>query len=122
MLNNLLCVQTHENLEHLAMMETVLGAIPESLGRRASRDAEKYFRWAHSLSGFWSNACDCNPFPHTRELTTLSPFRRRGKLAWPEAASSRKSVRAVQRLAGLQKHISASCDASLKPLLQPLVS
>ncbi len=72
------------------MMEAVLGSIPESMGRRAARDAEKYFR-------------------------------RRGKLAWPEAASSRKSIRAVHRLSGLQKHIAASCDASLKPELQPLV-
>lgn len=36
--------QTHENLEHLAMMEAVLGQIPQALGREASRDAEKYFR------------------------------------------------------------------------------
>ena len=49
------------------MMEAVVGPIPDSMGRRAARDAEKYFR-------------------------------RRGRLAWPEAASSRKSVRAVQRL------------------------
>jgi dual-specificity kinase len=34
-------LQTHENLEHLAMMEAVLGSIPEGMGRRASRDAEK---------------------------------------------------------------------------------
>ena len=52
---------------------------------------------------------------------TMQYFRRRGKLAWPEAASSRKSVRAVQRLSGLQKHIAASCDASLKPVLHSLV-
>ena len=85
-----LLAQTHENLEHLAMMEAVVGPIPDSMGRRAARDAEKYFR-------------------------------RRGRLAWPEAASSRKSVRAVQRLSSLQKHIAASCDASLRPMLQPLV-
>ncbi|KAL8110010.1 serine/threonine-protein kinase AFC3 isoform X2 [Apium graveolens] len=36
--------QTHENLEHLAMMERVLGPLPEHMTRRADRGAEKYFR------------------------------------------------------------------------------
>ncbi|KAK6119447.1 hypothetical protein DH2020_046727 [Rehmannia glutinosa] len=36
--------QTHENLEHLAMMERVLGPLPEHMTRRANRGAEKYFR------------------------------------------------------------------------------
>ncbi|KAF9612843.1 hypothetical protein IFM89_004253 [Coptis chinensis] len=36
--------QTHENLEHLAMMERLLGPLPKHMIRRASRDADKYFR------------------------------------------------------------------------------
>ncbi|KAI3687404.1 hypothetical protein L1987_81100 [Smallanthus sonchifolius] len=36
--------QTHENLEHLAMMERVLGPLPEHMIRKANRGAEKYFR------------------------------------------------------------------------------
>lgn len=36
--------QTHENLEHLAMMERVLGPLPEHMIHRADRGAEKYFR------------------------------------------------------------------------------
>ncbi|KAI9097925.1 hypothetical protein K1719_025696 [Acacia pycnantha] len=36
--------QTHENLEHLAMMERVLGPLPEHMARRSNRGAEKYFR------------------------------------------------------------------------------
>ena len=35
--------QTHENLEHLAMMEAVLGPLPEHLARAANRQAAKYF-------------------------------------------------------------------------------
>ncbi|XP_034201038.1 serine/threonine-protein kinase AFC3 isoform X2 [Prunus dulcis] len=35
---------THENLEHLAMMERVLGPLPQQMTRRANNDAEKYFR------------------------------------------------------------------------------
>jgi dual-specificity kinase len=36
--------QTHENLEHLAMMERVLGPLPKHMIVRADRRAEKYFR------------------------------------------------------------------------------
>ncbi|XP_058111180.1 serine/threonine-protein kinase AFC3 isoform X2 [Magnolia sinica] len=36
--------QTHENLEHLAMMEGVLGPLPEHMIRKAHRCVEKYFR------------------------------------------------------------------------------
>jgi hypothetical protein len=35
--------QTHENLEHLAMMERVLGQIPDSLIARANKATAKYF-------------------------------------------------------------------------------
>ncbi|AES72145.1 putative dual-specificity kinase CMGC-CLK family [Medicago truncatula] len=36
--------QTHENLEHLAMMERVLGPIPQHMLKRADHAAEKYVR------------------------------------------------------------------------------
>ncbi|XP_061366681.1 serine/threonine-protein kinase AFC1 isoform X1 [Gastrolobium bilobum] len=36
--------QTHENLEHLAMMERVLGPLPPHMVGRADRRAEKYFK------------------------------------------------------------------------------
>ncbi|KAK3158367.1 hypothetical protein QOZ80_2AG0136210 [Eleusine coracana subsp. coracana] len=36
--------QTHENLEHLAMMERVLGPMPYHMLKRADRQAEKYIR------------------------------------------------------------------------------
>ncbi|KAK8645144.1 hypothetical protein V6N13_118993 [Hibiscus sabdariffa] len=42
--------QTHENLEHLAMMERVLGPLPEHMIRRANRGAEKYFRRGSRLN------------------------------------------------------------------------
>ncbi|KAL0087755.1 kinase-like domain-containing protein [Phycomyces blakesleeanus] len=35
--------QTHENLEHLAMMEAVLGKVPLRISRNASREPQKYF-------------------------------------------------------------------------------
>ncbi|KAG0502237.1 hypothetical protein HPP92_002309 [Vanilla planifolia] len=36
--------QTHENLEHLAMMERALGPIPRHMIKRADNHAERYFR------------------------------------------------------------------------------
>ncbi|CAI8609833.1 unnamed protein product [Vicia faba] len=36
--------QTHENLEHLAMMERVLGPLPMHMLKKVDRHAEKYFR------------------------------------------------------------------------------
>lgn len=36
--------QTHEDLEHLAMMERVLGPFPQRMLKRADRHAEKYVR------------------------------------------------------------------------------
>ncbi|KAJ8758906.1 hypothetical protein K2173_002685 [Erythroxylum novogranatense] len=36
--------QTHENLEHLAMMERVLGPLPQLMLKRVDRHAEKYVR------------------------------------------------------------------------------
>ncbi|CAI9093480.1 OLC1v1028985C1 [Oldenlandia corymbosa var. corymbosa] len=36
--------QTHENLEHLAMMERVLGRLPEHMTQKATRGAEKFFK------------------------------------------------------------------------------
>ncbi|BBN11000.1 hypothetical protein Mp_5g08240 [Marchantia polymorpha subsp. ruderalis] len=42
--------QTHENLEHLAMMERVLGPIPQSMIKRADRRAEKYLTHGRELN------------------------------------------------------------------------
>ncbi|CAH9106253.1 unnamed protein product [Cuscuta epithymum] len=36
--------QTHDNLEHLAMMERVLGPLPDHMVQQANRGAEKYFK------------------------------------------------------------------------------
>ncbi|XP_057971099.1 serine/threonine-protein kinase AFC1 isoform X3 [Malania oleifera] len=64
--------QTHENLEHLAMMERVLGPLPQHMVVRADRrHAEKYFR-------------------------------RGARLDWPGGATSRESMRAVWKLPRLQ--------------------
>lgn len=57
--------QTHENLEHLAMMEAVLGPIPEGLATRAEKTFPKFFqrgrlRWpAGAASKKSARVCVC---------------------------------------------------------------
>ncbi|KAL6997081.1 Serine/threonine-protein kinase afc2 [Sarracenia purpurea var. burkii] len=83
--------QTHENLEHLAMMEKVLGPLPQHMLKRVDRHAEKYIR--------------------------------SGRLDWPEGATSRESIKAVQKLPSLQNIIMQHVDEAgdLIHLLQGLV-
>ncbi|KAG1358928.1 serine/threonine-protein kinase AFC2 [Cocos nucifera] len=80
--------QTHENLEHLAMMERVLGPLPQHMLKRADRHAEKYVR--------------------------------RGRLNWPEGATSRESNRAVQKLPRLQNLVMQHVDHSAGDLIDLL--
>lgn len=71
--------QTHENLEHLAMMSCVLGPMPESMIRRADRYGQKYF--------------------------ARRPGGRRA-LNWPGGASSKASIRSVRHVQPLPDIIS----------------
>ncbi|KAK1295549.1 Serine/threonine-protein kinase AFC2 [Acorus calamus] len=80
--------QTHENLEHLAMMEKVLGPIPQHMLKRADRHAEKYVR--------------------------------KGRLDWPEGATSRESIRAVLKLPRLQNLVMQHVDHSAGDLIDLL--
>ncbi|KAG5618048.1 hypothetical protein H5410_017872 [Solanum commersonii] len=80
--------QTHENLEHLAMMEKVLGPLPQHMLKRVDRQAEKYVR--------------------------------RGRLDWPEGATSRDSIKAVLKLARLQNIIMQHVDHSAGDLINLL--
>ncbi|XP_074574879.1 serine/threonine-protein kinase AFC1-like [Curcuma longa] len=83
--------QTHENLEHLAMMERVLGPLPQHMVVKADRNAEKYFRQSRAL-----------------------------RLDWPEGASSRESVRAVWKLPRLQNLVMQHVDHSAGDLIDLL--
>ena len=76
--------QTHENLEHLAMMEAVLGAVPSDMARAS-----------------------------TGAVATL--FDAGGRLDWPAGASSRRSVRAVAKLAKVRTQLDTLADASMAP-------
>ncbi|KAG4155274.1 hypothetical protein ERO13_D03G101900v2 [Gossypium hirsutum] len=81
--------QTHENLEHLAMMERVLGPpLPQHMLKRVDRHAEKYVR--------------------------------RGRLDWPDGATSRESIKAVLKLPRLQNLIMQHVDHSAGDLIHLL--
>ncbi|XP_002530054.2 serine/threonine-protein kinase AFC2 isoform X3 [Ricinus communis] len=80
--------QTHENLEHLAMMERVLGPLPQHMLRRADRHAEKYVR--------------------------------KGRLDWPDAATSRESIKAVMKLPRLQNIVMLHVDHSAGDIIDLL--
>lgn len=67
--------QTHENLEHLAMMSCVLGPIPDSMIRRADGSGQKYFM---RVKGG------------------------RRALNWPGGASSKASIRSVRKVQSLE--------------------
>ncbi|GBE88243.1 Dual specificity protein kinase lkh1 [Sparassis crispa] len=41
--------QTHDNLEHLAMMEQVMGKMPESFAKNAERNKPEFFKEGHKL-------------------------------------------------------------------------
>lgn len=47
--------QTHENLEHLAMMEAVFGPMPETFARRAARNRSEWFTKNYRLDYPQSN-------------------------------------------------------------------
>ncbi|XP_073284175.1 serine/threonine-protein kinase AFC2-like isoform X3 [Primulina huaijiensis] len=80
--------QTHENLEHLAMMERVLGPLPHHMLKRAVGHAEKYIR--------------------------------RGRLDWPEGATSRDSIKTVSKLPRLPNLIMHHVDHSAGDLIKLL--
>ncbi|KAI4984629.1 hypothetical protein ZWY2020_017259 [Hordeum vulgare] len=77
--------QTHENLEHLAMMERVLGPLPRHMLERADHHVQKYIR--------------------------------RGRLNWPEGATTRESMRAVLKLPRLQNLVMQHVDHSAGDLI-----
>lgn len=83
--------QTHENLEHLAMMQAVLGPMPKEMAARASE----------------------GPF-QVRSLFRRGP-RTPARLNWPEGAEGKKSLRAVAKMETIQKHLATRCDESVQP-------
>jgi dual-specificity kinase len=90
---------THENLEHLAMMEAVLGPMP--LGYAAAAAAKNAPGVAELFEGEGGAHAAAGAPPPAR-------------LAWPGAAP-KKSLRAVGRLGPLEDFLRAQGDAELGP-------
>ncbi|KAK1289366.1 Serine/threonine-protein kinase AFC2 [Acorus calamus] len=80
--------ETHENLEHLAMMEKFSGVFPDHMLKRADQHAQKYIR--------------------------------KGRLNWPEGATSKYSVKAVQELPRLPDLVMRHADHSAGDLIELL--
>ncbi|KAK8926678.1 Serine/threonine-protein kinase AFC1 [Platanthera zijinensis] len=93
--------QTHENLEHLAMMERVLGPLPMNMIWKAEISK------ALCIFIFWSR--------HAEKY-----FKRGIRLDWPEGATSRESMRAVAKLPRLQNLIMQHVDHSAGDLIDLL--
>jgi len=81
--------QTHDNLEHLAMMQAVIGLMPDS-----TRNA--------ALAG---------------QSSSVLPLFKRGRLNWPDGADSKRSVKAVSKIRPLAEHLRAHADSSIGPYL-----
>lgn len=97
--------QTHENLEHLAMMERVLGPIPQHMTKRAGWVIHHPWSFVvigqHHLPIISARLTLCS-LSNLRCSRHAEKYVRRGRLDWPEGAGSRESIRAVQRLPRLQ--------------------
>eukprot|EP00803_Ostreobium_quekettii_P004479 evm.model.scf_2131.2 EVM.evm.TU.scf_2131.2 scf_2131:12058-12868(+) len=64
--------QTHENLEHMAMMEKVLGPIPEKMIRNCSKAMKKYFEHGQL---FWpQGASSRKSVRAVRKLSSLKDY------------------------------------------------
>jgi len=91
--------QTHENLEHLAMMERVLGPMPQNMLKRVEWVIYHICNLIYNhmlLFQLLLNPSLCFLSRHTEKYV------RRGRLDWPEGAASRESIKAVLKLPRLQ--------------------
>lgn len=90
--------QTHNNLEHLAMMEVVIGQMPGSLA-------------AASVAKSKSTTANSEKL-----------FKDGNRLNWPEGADGKKSLRAVAKMRPLREHLMAKGDASIHEHLDVMTS
>jgi dual-specificity kinase len=90
--------QTHENLEHLAMMEAVIGPMPDSIIRSATKSGAN---------------------PSVLELFNLRS--RTKRLHWPEGAEGKRSLRAVGKLKSMRSYLESNADPSVHPHLRVIV-
>jgi dual-specificity kinase len=105
--------KTHDNLEHLAMMQKVLGVIPASMVKKMQAQSSASSSSASAAGGGANNP---NPNP-AREYFEEKD----GTLAWPQRCDLNDSVQAVNELKDLWGIISEKCDLSVLPAVEKLV-
>jgi dual-specificity kinase len=80
--------QTHENMEHLAMMEAVLGPMTRGVATAAAASQNQAVRGL---------------------------FKRGAVINWPEGAEGKRSLRAVAKIRPLAETLRSGADASVAP-------
>ncbi|RXH72173.1 hypothetical protein DVH24_033711 [Malus domestica] len=115
--------QTHENLEHLAMMERVLGPMPQHMLKRAeyvlSLGISSYFKVQITFVCLYSSLSPL-PLLYSWFSRHAEKYVRRGRLDWPEGATSRESIKAVLKLHRLQNIVMQHVDHSAGDLIDLL--
>ncbi|WIA08010.1 hypothetical protein OEZ85_007480 [Tetradesmus obliquus] len=114
--------QTHENLEHLAMMQQVLGPIPEAMSSKADKHSARYFTTAPTGAAAaagdpGSSAALAAAVAAAEASAAAAAAAAAGgslRLAWPEGAT-RKSLRAVRRLSDLRSLLASHADQAGLP-------
>jgi dual-specificity kinase len=100
--------QTHENLEHLAMMERVLGPLPYHMLKKAEYVAVLDPYQCHKLSAMLEDYLKLCVLLFLLCSRHGEKYVRKGRLNWPEGCASRESMKAVMKLPRLQV-LSISC-------------
>ncbi len=130
--------QTHENLEHLAMMEKVRPGAAAGRGSRRGPAARGCARAAGRAAVLHCSSSPPTPGPPARPPApqVLGPipsdmaaaaepqarryFTRANRLTWPAGAETKKSVRAVSKLQPLEELLDTMADVSAKPHMAEL--
>uniref|UniRef100_A0A0D3EYZ1 Protein kinase domain-containing protein n=1 Tax=Oryza barthii TaxID=65489 RepID=A0A0D3EYZ1_9ORYZ len=102
--------QTHENLEHLAMMERVFGPLPYHMLKRAEYVAVLDPSHCRKNSQHWGLVGIVCSFVAC--IRHSEKYVRKGRLNWPEGCASRDSMKAVMKLPRLQNLVMQNVDHS----------
>ncbi|XP_024318178.1 serine/threonine-protein kinase AFC2 isoform X1 [Brachypodium distachyon] len=104
--------QTHENLEHLAMMERVLGPLPYHMLKRAEYVAAFIQINAVSLFSLLRITRVLCPYFLLICSRQAEKYVRKGRLNWPDGCASRESMKAVMKLPRFQNLVMENVDRS----------
>ncbi|KAF9941110.1 dual specificity protein kinase kns1 [Modicella reniformis] len=104
--------QTHDNLEHLAMMQAVLGPIPERLIRASHKSAQKYF--AHGRLDYPNEETKRNSQKYVKALRPLRDYVIPPDCTGEEAAFADKFLKLLQGLLSYDPEIRITAAQALR--------